>query len=80
MKLLKTFREEFVAITPGRGKFPKSFEMGRGEGGQDEERPAHEVSFNYNFHVAKYEVPQNLWEAVMGSNQRIGHRCREFWA
>ncbi len=37
--LLKTFREEFVAIKAD---------------------PAYEI--------AKYEVPQNLWEAVMGSN------------
>ena len=24
-RLLKTFRQEFVHITPGEGKFPKSF-------------------------------------------------------
>ena len=67
-KLLKTFRQEFVAITAGKGKFPKSFAMGRKEGGRDNERPVHEVTFNYDFHIAKYEVPQNLWESVMGSN------------
>jgi gluconolactonase len=44
VELLKTFREEFVAIEPADGKFPK------------------------DALVAKYEVPQNLWEAVMGSN------------
>ena len=32
------------------------------------ETPKHKVSFEYSFYVAKYEVPQNLWEAVMGSN------------
>ena len=48
VKLLKVFREEFVAITPGEAKFPKS-SVGP-------------------FEVAKYEVPQNLWEAVMGAN------------
>src|SRR5690242_18143400 len=37
--LLKTFRDEFVAIKA--------------------EKP---------FQIAKYEVPQNLWESVMGSN------------
>lgn len=68
VKLLKTFREEFIAITPGKGDFPKSFAMGRAEGGEANERPAHKVTFEYNFHIAKYEVPQNLWEAVMGSN------------
>lgn len=64
-KLLKTFRDEFVLITPGKGKFPKSFEMGSD---QTTESPKHKVSFDYSFHVARYEVPQNLWEAVMGNN------------
>ena len=63
-ELLKTFRREFVEITPGQGKFPRSFEMG-----QAGEKPGqHTVTFNYSFSVARYEVPQNLWEAVMGSN------------
>ncbi len=50
VELLKVFHSEFVAITPGEGKFPKSAQVGRA------------------FQIAKYEVPQNLWEAVMGSN------------
>ena len=64
-KLLKIFHSEFVLITPGKGKFPKSFEMG---GSIPAESPRHKVLFDYSFFVAKYEVPQNLWEAVMGSN------------
>ena len=59
--LLKTFREEFIAVTPGEGKFPKSFQMGEGE-------KAREVNLGRKFQIAKYEVPQNLWEAVLGSN------------
>ena len=59
--LLKTFRDEFIAITPGEGKFPKSFKMGEGDKARD-------VSLTRKFLIAKYEVPQNLWEAVMGSN------------
>src|SRR6185295_17157322 len=59
--LLKTFREEFVAVTPGEGKFPRSFKMG-------EEGATREVTLARKFSIAKYEVPQNLWEAVMGSN------------
>lgn len=59
--LLKTFREEFVAVTPGEGKFPPSFKMGEGT-------DAREVALRSKFSIAKYEVPQNLWEAVMGSN------------
>src|SRR5690349_8674829 len=64
--LLKTFREEFVAITPGQGDFPASFTMGSKAG--PSEQPAHQVTFKYSFHIAKYEVPQNLWTAVMGKN------------
>ena len=67
VKLLETFNEEFVPITPGRGRFPKSFTMGR-DGGPAEERPAQDVTFDYDFAIAKYEVPQNLYEAVMGEN------------
>lgn len=44
LALLKTFREEFVAVPADAKQFPKPFL------------------------IAKYEVPQNLWEAVMGSN------------
>jgi gluconolactonase len=43
LKLLKTFRDEFVSITPRDGKL----------------KP---------YSIGKYEVPQNLWQAVMGSN------------
>ena len=49
LELLKTFRSEFIEITPGTGKFPKSDPVGP-------------------LLIAKYEVPQNLWEAVMGAN------------
>lgn len=67
VKLLKVFRQEFVEITPGTGKFPESFVMGS-EDGPAAERPAHRVAFDYSFSIAKYEVPQNLWQAVMGEN------------
>jgi|AP45_3_1055517.scaffolds.fasta_scaffold09142_2 formylglycine-generating enzyme required for sulfatase activity len=65
--LLKTFNSEFVAITPGTGKFPASFVMGSSEG-EPSEQPARTVKLAGAFSIAKYEVPQNLWEAVMGSN------------
>lgn len=64
--LLRTFKDEFVAITPGRGEFPQSYRMGSDAG--DAERPAHEVTLADQFSMAKYEVPQNLYEAVMGAN------------
>lgn len=64
--LLRTFSEEFVSITPGQGKYPSSFQMGSARG--QHEQPRHEVTFGYDFAIAKYEVPQNLYEAVMGNN------------
>ena len=66
-ELLDIFRKEFIEITPGKGKYPKSFEMGRKDAG-DKEQPVRKVTFSYSFGIAKYEVPQNLWEAVMGEN------------
>ncbi|MCP4810932.1 MAG: SUMF1/EgtB/PvdO family nonheme iron enzyme, partial [Planctomycetaceae bacterium] len=68
LPLLKTFRQEFISITPGRGDFPRTFTMGTKGGKQAAEQPAHEVTVAHDFQVAKYEVPQDLWEAVMGSN------------
>ena len=68
LELLKTFRTEFISITPGAGGHPAEVTMGRAEGGPANERPAHRVKLAYSFSIAKYEVPQNLWKAVMGSN------------
>ena len=65
--LLKMFADEFVAITPGEGKFPASFQMGSAKGDAGEQ-PQHVVTFKHKFAIAKYEVPQNLYEAVMGGN------------
>jgi formylglycine-generating enzyme required for sulfatase activity len=59
--LLKTFREEFVAITPGSEKFPAKLEIVDGKRTRTLVAPP-------AYLIAKYEVPQNLWEAVMGSN------------
>ena len=65
--LLKLFVSEFVSITPGQGQFPKSFSMGAAAG-PAEEQPPRTVTFKYKFEIAKYEVPQNLYQAVMGEN------------
>lgn len=67
-ELLKTFRDEFVRITPGQGDFPASFLMGGPEDGPKSQLPRHEVALGYSFSIAKYEVPQNLWQSVMGDN------------
>lgn len=66
-QLLATFRAEFIPITPGEGKFPAEFVMGSDQG-EAHERPAHRVTMKTPFAIAKYEIPQNLWEAVMGHN------------
>ncbi|MCA9079798.1 MAG: formylglycine-generating enzyme family protein [Planctomycetaceae bacterium] len=60
-QLLKTFHAEFVAITPGEGQYPASFTYGHGD-------DAREVTLQQSFAIARYEVPQNLYEAVMGKN------------
>ena len=45
-----------------------SFTMGaKQEWDSDEEKPAHRVTLS-SFSICKYEVTQELWEAVMGSN------------
>ncbi len=65
--LLERFNGEFVAITPGQGQFPATYVMGTGYGPWCEE-PAHKVTLTAKFQMARYEVPQNLYEAVMGHN------------
>lgn len=65
--LLAAFRREFVEITPGRGEFPAEFTMGR-DGSEASEAPAHRVTIKRPFAIARYEVPQDLWQAVTGKN------------
>lgn len=64
LELLKTFRSEFVEITPGQGRFPRTFRLGV----DLKAGPSWTVEMGQAFQVARYEVPQNLWEVVMGSN------------
>lgn len=63
---LSVFATEFVTITPGEGAFPTTFEMGAAD--EVSSQPVHEVQLTGSFHMAKYEVPQNLYEQVMGVN------------
>jgi formylglycine-generating enzyme required for sulfatase activity len=67
LELLKIFRAEFVELTPGTGRFPSDFQMGCTVEGKGTAQ-VHKVTIRNPFSIAKYEVPQNLWEAVMGSN------------
>ena len=52
---------EFVLIPAG------SFMMGD-EKGMDWEKPVHKVTITKPFYLGKYEVTQEQWQAVMGSN------------
>ncbi|MFO0866289.1 MAG: formylglycine-generating enzyme family protein [Gemmataceae bacterium] len=65
-EILKLFRGEFIEITPGQGKYPAKFSMGSKTAAS--EQPVHEVSLKSPFHIAKYEVTQELYQVVMGTN------------
>ena len=67
LRLLQTFRQEFVDISPGEGRFGKTAKIGSDALGE-KATPIHTVTFDYKFAIAKYEVTQNLWQAVMGNN------------
>ena len=51
-----------VLIPPGK------FKIGSRMAWKDEERPVHTVHIKKPFWMGKYEVTQEQWEAVMGSN------------
>src|SRR2546429_6595018 len=67
-QILKRFVDEFVQLTPGEGKYPASFTMGSPNDKPAAEQPAHEVTFKHPFAIAKYEVTQELYELIIGSN------------
>jgi formylglycine-generating enzyme required for sulfatase activity len=67
--ILQLFVDEFVELTPGKGKFPASFEMGSaGDQAPAAEKPAVKVTFKQPFAIAKYEVTQELYLTVLGKN------------
>jgi formylglycine-generating enzyme required for sulfatase activity len=68
-KILKRFVEELVPIRPGKDPFPASFKMGSAEDDAPRaEKPQVTVKFREPFAMAKYEVTQELYEAVTGKN------------
>jgi formylglycine-generating enzyme required for sulfatase activity len=67
-RILKLFGDEFVALTPGTGMFPASFKIGSSGDAPAAEKPQATLTFRSPFAVAKYEVTQELYEAVMGKN------------
>jgi formylglycine-generating enzyme required for sulfatase activity len=65
-EILKTFADEFVMLTPGQGKYAASFVMGSKTSAAEE--PAHRVTFAHAFAMGKYEVTQELYQVVVGTN------------
>jgi formylglycine-generating enzyme required for sulfatase activity len=53
--------EGFVFVQGG------TFQMGTASGGDDDERPVHTVTLT-SFYMGKYEVTQQEWTEIMGSN------------
>lgn len=49
------------------GTFTMGATAEQGSDAEDNEKPAHSVTLS-SFHMGKFEVTQELWEAVMGSN------------
>jgi len=67
--ILKLFVEELVPITPGEGKFPAKFTLGNpAKDAPPTETPTVEVALKQPFAVARYEVTQELYQAIMGNN------------
>lgn len=52
---------KFIKVSPG------SFRMGS-DNGQANEAPVHLVTISKAFYLAQYELTQDVWESVMGSN------------
>jgi len=67
VKLLTTFRQEFVDIRPGDKLYPREFVMGSAD--SPSAKPTRTVKMSeHPFAIAKYEVPQNLYESLLGRN------------
>jgi len=65
--------EPQIAVDLGRGIWMElvlirsgTYEMGSGE--DTSEQPAHQVTTRKPFYIGKYEITQEQWQAVMGSN------------
>lgn len=59
--LADVFVQELVKIEPGKPPFPGMYSFG----GAAAPKP---VALKTAFRIAKYEVPQNLYQAIMGKN------------
>lgn len=66
-EILKRFVEECVLITPGRGVFPNTYRFGAAAGETFGAEPR-DVEMPSDFRISRYEVTQELYEAVMDTN------------
>lgn len=66
-EILERFVRECVRITPGTGIFPQKFVFGTDDREPHAASPR-EVLMSQNFRVSRYEVTQELYQAVMKAN------------
>ena len=67
LALLKRFVDECVLIEPGTAPFPKQFQIGS-KVEVDTALPLSDVVMPIRFRICKYEMTQDLYEAVMQKN------------
>lgn len=66
-ELMKDVPQGFVLVLGGSFVMGDTMNEIPGESYKDE-RPAHKVTFTYNYILSKYEVTQKEYEAIMGNN------------
>ena len=66
-EVLQRFVDECVTITPGKGKFPTEFTYGTA-GPSRYELARRKVQMSGDFRISRYEVTQELYQAVSGKN------------
>lgn len=67
---IKTFHANGISFDMVRveaGTFMMGATSEQGSDAEDEEKPVHQVTLS-SYYIGKYEVTQDLWQAVMGSN------------
>jgi len=65
--LLKDFVDNCVLIEPGTDKFPQQFQMGR-HFESPFALPERTVSLSQSFRISKFEMTQELYAAIVGTN------------
>jgi formylglycine-generating enzyme required for sulfatase activity len=65
--VLKVGSVEYPMVYVSGGSFDMGATSEQGSDAQNDEKPLHRVTLS-SYRIGKYEVTQELWEAVMGSN------------